>query len=77
MSIQKFLLVPSSCTEIFTVGFTKTTYTVIESDGQVEVCVSVSSPEEDIGDEMVLVEIINNDDSGSIPIDVAAASKLT
>ena len=66
-----------TCTEIFTVGFTKTTYTVIEGDGQVEVCVNLTSPEGDIGDEMVLVEIINNDDSGSIPIDVAAASKLT
>ena len=51
-------------------------YTVIESDGQVEVCVKLISPEGDIGNESVLVNVFDNTDSGSIPADAAAASKL-
>ena len=55
----------------------ETTYTVTEGDGQVEVCVNLTSPEGDIGDERVLVEVFTNTDPGSIPADAVAASKLT
>ena len=60
----------------FIVGFVETMYTVIEGDGQVEVCVSLIS-EGDVGDEMVLIEVNSNEDPGSIPTDVAPASKFT
>ena len=63
-------------TETFIVGFVETAYTVIEGDGQVEVCVNLTSPEGDIGDERVFVEVFTNTDPGSIPADAAAASKL-
>ena len=64
------------CTGTFVVGFVETAYTVIEGDGQVEVCVNLTSPEGDIGDERILVEVFTNTDPGSIPADAAAASKL-
>ena len=57
---------------LFVVGFVETMYTVSESDGQVEVCVTLVSSEGDIGNESVLVHVINNMD---IPADAAAASK--
>ena len=41
-----------------------------------EVCVNLIRPEGDIGTERVLVEVINNKDSGSIPASATAASKL-
>ena len=63
------------CTGSFIVGFVETMYTVIEGEGQVEVCVSLISPEGDAGDEMILIEVKNNEDPMSIPADVAAASK--
>ena len=63
------------CAGPFIVGFAKTTYTVIEDDGQVEVCVDLIS-EEDVGDGMVLIEVNSNEDPGSIPTDGAPASKL-
>ena len=50
-------------------------YTVSEGDGQVEVCVTLVSSEGDIGNESVLVDVINNMDPLSIPADAAAASK--
>ena len=52
-------------------------YTVSESDGQVEVCVSLVSPEGDIGSKMVLVEVFNNINPESTTAGAAAASKLT
>ena len=64
-----------TCTGTFLVGFTKTIYTAFEGDGQVEVCVNVTSPEGDVCDEMVLIEVSNNEDPGSIPANVTAASK--
>ena len=51
-------------------------YTVIESDGQVEVCVKLISPEGDIGNERVLVSVFDNTGPESIPADAVAASKL-
>ena len=64
------------CTGTFVVGFVEIAYTVIEGDGQVEVCVNLTSPEGDIGDERVLVEVFDNTHPGSIPANAAAASKL-
>ena len=61
-------------TEPFVVGFADTMYTVSEGDGQVEVCVTLISPEGDIGGEVVLVEVFSN--SGSILTGVTAASKM-
>ena len=49
---------------------------MIESDGQVEVCVHLISPEGDVGNERVLVSVFDNTGPGSIPADAAAASKL-
>ena len=61
---------------MFVVGFVETIYTVSERDGQVEVCVTLISSEGDIGNKVVLVEVISKVDSHSIPVDAAAASKL-
>ena len=65
------------CAGTFIVGFVETMYTVIEGDGQVEVCVKLISPEGDIGDKRVLASVFDNTGPGSIPADVAAASKLS
>ena len=49
-----------------------------EGDGQVEVCVSLISPEEDvsIGDESILLEVFTNTNPGSIPDGSTPASEL-
>ena len=47
-------------------------YTVSESDGQVEVCVNLTSVAGDIGDKMILVDVA----IGEGPNDAVAASKL-
>ena len=63
-------------TDIFIVGFVETTYTVIESDGQVEVCVNLISSEGDICSRRVLDMVFNN--PGNNPDGTrAAASKLS
>ena len=64
-------------TEPFIVGFAKTIYTISEGDGQVEVCVNLTSPDGDIGDEVVLVEVFNNTNPGSILTSSTHASKLS
>ena len=61
---------------LFVVGFVETMYTVSEGDGQVEVCVTLVSSEGDIGNESVIVDVINNKNPLSIPADAAAASEL-
>ena len=65
-------------TERYVVAFTETTYTANEGDGQVEVCVRLTQPDEDasIGDVRIFVEIFNNTDPTIIPEDAKAASKL-
>ena len=45
------------------IAFMKTTYTVIESEGQVEVCVNLTHPLEYVFDFTVLVESYNNESS--------------
>ena len=63
-------------TEPFVVGFAETMYTVSEGNGQVEVCVSLTSPDGDIGDEVVLVEVFSSTNPGSILTSSTHASKL-
>ena len=76
MSCHSFYVVFFANAEsLFIVGFVETMYTVSEGDGQVEVCVTLVSSEGDIGNESVLVDVINNMDPLSIPADAAAASK--
>ena len=47
-------------TDTYIVGFTETMYNVSESDGQVEVCVALNSPEGDIFGGQILVEVFHN-----------------
>ena len=63
-------------TEMYVVGFAETMYSVIEGDGQVEVCVSLMSPKGDIFGGQILVEVFNND-QWNTPVNHTAASKLT
>lgn len=62
--------------EPFVVGYVETVYTVIESEGQVEVCINLTQPQVDIGDEIVHVESYGNDSSIYIPAGAALASQL-
>lgn len=61
--------------EPFEVAFVKTVYTVTEGESSVEVCVNLTRPNKDIGDEVVYVEVYDNNSSIYIPADVALASK--
>ena len=63
----------------FVVGFVKPTYTVMEGDDghtHVEVCVALMSPEGDIGDERIRVEVFHDRASTNIPTGLPLASKL-
>ena len=53
----------------------QTTYTVVESEGPVEVCVNLTRPEIDILDETVRVRVINDEGSIYIPAGVRLASE--
>ena len=53
----------------------KTTYTVSENVGDVEVCVNLTQPEVDILSEEVYVMVFNNDSSIYIPDHGVLASK--
>ena len=61
--------------EPFEVAFVKTTYTVPEDVGTVEVCVNLTKPQIDILDEFVVVEVIDFPSSVYIPADVTLASE--
>lgn len=54
----------------------QTIYTVTEDEAPVKVCVNLTKPEVDIGDEMVFVRSYDNDSSIYIPADATLASKL-
>ena len=54
----------------------QTIYTVIEDEGPVRVCVNLTKPEGDIGDEMVFVKTFSFPSSVYIPADATLASKL-
>ena len=60
----------------FVVAYVQTTYTVVESEGHVQVCVNLTEPQIDILDETVRVEAINNESSVYIPADAVLASEL-
>ena len=65
-----------SFSEPFRVAFVKTMYTVVESEGQVEVCVNLTRPEIDILDETVQVDVFHDDSSVYIPPNPVLASEL-
>ena len=65
------------CPEPFVVAFVETMYTVIESEGQVEVCVNLTRPMIDILEETVLVEAFNDANSLYIPPNTVLASELS
>ena len=52
-------------------------YTVIESDGPVEVCVNLTRPRQDILDNTVSVNVFKNESSVYIPDGAEIASMLT
>ena len=54
----------------------ETIYTVIESEGQVEVCVNLTRPRQDILDETLRVNVFNNESSVYIPDEAEIASML-
>ena len=61
----------------FVVGFVKAMYTVTEGDnGEVHanVCVTLISPEGDIGNERIFVEVFNETNPQNIPSGSALAS---
>ena len=62
--------------EPFEVGFVETVYTVSESDGSVEVCVSLTRPQFDIFEEFVVVEVTDFPSSVVIPTNARLASTL-
>ena len=53
----------------------KTTYTVPEDVGTVEVCVNLTKPQINIFDEFVVVEVTDFPSSVYIPADVTQASE--
>ena len=61
--------------ELFIVGFIQTTYTVLENDGSVEVCVRLTRPETDILGNTVVVAVVDNSSSIYIPAGAALASE--
>ena len=60
----------------FRVAFVETMYTVVESEGRVEVCVNLTRPEIDIRDETVQVDVFHYDSSVYIPPNPVLASEL-
>ena len=62
--------------ELFMVAYVQTTYTVFESEGQVEVCVNLTRPDFDILDVTVRVESINDENSVYIPPGAVLASEF-
>ena len=60
----------------FVVAFVETMYTVIESEGQVEVCVNLTQPEIDTLDESLRVVVFRDDNSVYIPPGSVLASEI-
>ena len=60
----------------FHVAFVETMYTVVESEGRVEVCVNLTRPEIDILNETVQVDVFHDDSSVYIPPNSVLASEL-
>ena len=70
------LLIKYAVSEPFEVAFVKTTYTVDESVGAVNVCVNLTKPDFNILDERVQVFVIDNSSSVYIPPGGQLASEL-
>ena len=66
---------PFCLSEPFVVAFVETMYTVLESKGQVEVCVHVTSPK-DLYDGIIHVEVYDFSSSIYIPSNAELAGKL-
>ena len=62
--------------EPFVVAFVETAYTVMESEGNVEVCVNLTHSSNDIPDETVRVNVFNNESSMYIPDGADIASMI-
>ena len=62
--------------EPFVVALVETMYTVMESELQVEVCVNLTHPHQDILEETVRVNVFNNESSVYIPDGAVLASTL-
>ena len=62
-------------TEPFVVAFVQKMYTVVESEGPVEVCVNLTRPPVDILAETVRVRVTNDEGSIYIPAGVRLASE--
>ena len=65
-----------SFSDPFRVAFVETMYTVVESEGRVEVCVNLTRPEKDIFEETVQVDVFHYDSSVYIPPNPVLASEL-
>ena len=68
--MYKFLLEP------FMVAFVETTYAVMESDGQVKVCINLTHTTLDVLDGSIRVELYNNQSSIYIPPNAELASEF-
>ena len=66
---------PYFFTDPFVVAFVQTMYTVVESEGPVEVCVNLTRPPLDILEETVRVYVTNDEGSIYIPAGVRLASE--
>ena len=53
----------------------QTSYTVVEGEGQVEVCVNLTQPQTDILDEEIYIDVYRDDFSLHIPSHAALACK--
>ena len=71
MSVDTFL----SFSDPYVVAFVETMYTVVESEGRVEVCVNLTRPEIDILNETVQVDVFHYDSSVYIPPNSVLASE--
>ena len=67
--------VPFLLPEPFEVAYIQTSYTVIESEGQVRVMVNLTRPDFDILEETVRVESFNDENSVYIPAGAVLASE--
>ena len=66
---------PFCLSEPFVVSFVETMYTVLESKGQVEVCVHVTSPK-DLYNGIILVEVYDSSSSTYIPSNAELAGNI-
>ena len=68
-------LIVSKYIEPFVVEFVQTSYTVVEGEGQVEVCVNLTQPQTDILDEEIYMDVYRDNSSLYIPSHAELACK--